>query len=521
MENKINKDDFKFLYLDFIQRTNLRLAPKTLDINGQDSLKHLQNIIESDKPMIQTVCLEHATVKETFQTLTDTLVNGTRIKEYHFIWGRMMLEFYYFYHDAQEESLKVVDQMLYYEGVLLIKEAVRTGMTLIDEYYKKEWSGNTRDTHPIKTPSVFSPLFIAPNKSDSVPELDILQIMQGINDGTINFKNVDWVAQIKEILKLCGMMTQKYPHILWLWNFVNHIDEPTKRMEVLCEIRDAAPKCFDDVFEARDFQEDCQCLYRICCDVRGLKLNNKVKIVHTWNDADRKSLNDLAYMLNDDSVDANFMVALAEEIYRSGHEGKNHNLTESILRCNRYRNKLSINNIIDFSKALYSAEGYRQCLLSGNPDYNEFPNLKNFKRKLRNACFDVYIELRAEQIKCKIAEDNEIVDDPDDIEYYLILQKEEEAVAKREISFEQFRGSRAYNALWYEGRDDVLKMTNMFIQHLPNYIAKKRLELSSQNVNSLQLPANAPQVIIQTKEVKIKDNKGTIISDSDVSVYTK
>ena len=133
----------------------------------------------------------------------------------------------------------------------------------------------------------------------------------------------------------------------------------------------------------------------------------------------------------------------------------------------------------------------------------------------------MYIELRAEQIRSKIAEDNEIVDDPDDIEYYFILQKEEEEVAKREISLEQFRGSRVYNALWYEGRDDVLKMTNMFIQHLPNYIAKKQSELSSQAVNTLQLPANANQVIIQTKEVKIKDNNGTIISDSDVSVYTK
>ena len=362
---------------------------------------------------------------------------------------------------------------------------------------------------------------IETEKQQPEPDLDIIQIMQGINSGKIDFVQVDWVAQIKEVLRLCTFMSHKYPHILWLWNFINHIDEPTKRMDVLCKIRDAAPKCFDSGFEVTDFQEDCQCLYRICCNVRELKLQNKVKIVHTWNDADRKSLNDLAYMLNDDCVDANFMVALAEEIYRSGHEGRNPNLTESILRCNRYLNTLSINNIIDFSKALYSAEGYRQCLLSGNPDYNEFPNLKNFKRQLRNASFDVYIELRAEQIRSKIAEDNEIVDDPDDIEYYFILQKEEEEVAKREISLEQFRGSRAYNALWYEGRDDVLKMTNMFIQHLPNYIAKKQSELSSQAVNSLQLPANANQVIIQTKEVKIKDNKGTIISDSDVSVYTK
>lgn len=422
------------------------------------------------------------------------------------IWEYVYILLYYSHYGEELWVNTILPKMWTMQRNAIIRDEMKNGEEYVTQYIKARQA--LKEKISAKTPP-----------PEEIP--DIVQTMQDINSGKIRYNQVDWEAQIKEVLRLCTYMSHNYPHILWLWYFINHIDEPTKRMDVLCKIRDAAPKCFDDVFEARDFQEDCQCLYRICCNVRELKLQNKVKIVHTWNDADRKSLNDLAFILNDDCVDANFMVALAEEIYRSGHAGENPDLLESVLRCNRYVGQLSMNNIVDFSKALYVAEGYRQCILSGNSDYNEFPNLKNFKRQLRNACFDVYIELRAEQIKSKMAEDNEIVDDPDDIEYYFILQKEEEEVAKREISFEQFRGSRAYNALWYEGKEDVLKMTNMFIQHLPNYIAKKQSELSSQAVNSLQLPANANQVIIQTKEVNIKDNKGTIISDSDVSVYTK
>ena len=348
---------------------------------------------------------------------------------------------------------------------------------------------------------------IETEKQQPEPDLDIIQIMQGINSGKIDFVQVDWVAQIKEVLRLCTYMSRNYPRILWLWYFINHIDEPTKRMDVLCKIRDAAPKCFDSASDVRDFQEDCQSLYHICNMVRGCKLNNKAKVEHVWTDEDRKTLNDLALILNDDCVDAQFMVALAEDIYSTSHKGENPCMFVSVLQCSRHIGHISFDNIIDFAKVLYIAEGYRQCILSGNRDYMEIPNIDKFRRKIRNACFDVYIELRAAQIKQELENNNRLVDDPDDIEYFYELARRETEAANREISFEQFRGSRAYNALWYEGREDVIELTKLFIQYIPVYIKKHFKEPSKESSNTTMV-FNAPvgQVIANVEQMTTKES---------------
>lgn len=525
MVNKIDKEEFKFINLDFIQRTNLRLAPASLDSDGTDSLQHLQNIIDSDKPMIKTICLEHAAVKEKYRNATNVAVNNSRILEFHFIWGRMMLELYYFYHDSREDALKIVDKMLFYEGVSLIKEAVRAGIKLIDEYFEAEWKENIQDTSPekkIKLPKTIIEKALdetvkmftedeepAPQQPSLTKNPDILQLMQDIDSGKISLQNVDWEFQLKYLLLLCRLMPKKYPDVLLVWSILGQVEDPTTKMDIIGKLQSVAPVCFNDPFYEYDFINDCDCIYQVCLKAREYNLRNDIGRRHYWKD-DRKDLNDLAHIFSDVMVDPQWMVGMIEEMKRSENDNRKHPMLEIVLRANRNIGRLSVDNIVDFAKRLYIAEGFRQMILSGQEDYRDIPTLEKFSWRLRNACFDIYINIRKEKIRDLLNQDNTRVDEADDMEAMQYMYKQESDVVEREKGLEAFQGSPAYNAMWYPGKKIVEDMITVFMKYLEKKINEiKKAEIAKQNV--------AP---IYADHVSIADNHGTIqsIENSNVTI---
>lgn len=479
MVNKIDKEEFKFINIDFIQRTSLRQGPASLDIDGKDSLKHLQNIIESEKPMIKTICLEHDAVKETYRNATNVTINSKRILEYHFIWGRMMLELYYFYHDTQEEALKIIDKMLFYEGVNLIKEAVREGIKLIDDYYEKEWNETIPDTNRINKPQTKVSQSITQQQTTLKQNPDVLQLMQDINSGKIRYCDVDWESEIKALLVLRKIMPTKFPYVLMLWGFLGEISDPTTRMSIIGKLQDAAPKCFESRTESQKFIDDCACIYHICLLLREYNNRNDIGIRHWWTD-DRKCLNDLAHVFSDKTVDAKEMVAFAEEMYKTSQSGVNQHMITLVLHANRNIGKLTINNIVDFAKNLYIAEGFRKLILSGQDDYMDIPALEDFNPKLLKACFEEYIRLRSLQIKEIIERDLTHYGDAEDLECWEYLLQDENQYVNRENMLEDFHSSSAYHALWYQGKPKVLEMINVFTKYLQNKIKTKKKEAAKQ-----------------------------------------
>ena len=519
MVNKIDKSEYKFIDLEFIQRTNLRYAPANIDPVGERSLKHLQNIIDSNMPMIKTICLEHAAVKEAYRAITEIQVDGSRIREFHFVWGRVILEFYYFYHDTKEEALKIVDKMLFYEGVVFIKEAVQVGLKLIDRYFESEWTEQIPATTPkqnIKMPKTIMErvheetikLFTeeekpAPPKPAPEPLPDILRIMQDINSGTLRYDKVNWELQLKNLIFLCRLMPKKFPHVILIWGILAPLDDPTIKMDIIGQLQDAAPKCFNSPNDAQDFINDCDCIYRVCMKVREYNLRNGTGDRRVWSD-ERKDLNDLANIFSDEMVDAQWMVGMIEEMKRSEVESRKHPLIEIVLKSNRNLGQLSIDNIVDFAKRLYIAEGFRQLILSGQEDYWDIPTLEKFNWRIRNKCFDVYIDLRKEQIKEQLNQKNTRIDGADDFEALEELTKKEIAIVERENEFDCEKGSPAYNAMWYPGRKLILDMINVFIKYLPKKIDKlRKAELAKQgilqigHVDNLYMGDN-----VQTKIVK-------------------
>lgn len=489
MVNKIDKSEYKFIDLEFIQRTNLRYAPASIDPDGERSLKHLQNIVDSKLPMIKTICLEHAAVKEAYRTITETQTNGTRIREFHFVWGRVILEFYYFYHDTKEEALKIVDRMLFYEGVVFIKEAVRSGIKLIDQYYETEWVETIPDTPRVKKPQNIITnmrqetiaLFADEIQTQQQPKFnqnpDILQVMQDINAGKINYTDVDWEFHLKHLLFLCRLMPKKFPDVILVWGIVSILDDPSKKMDVIGKLRDVAPTCFESSSDAKGFIDDCMCIYNVCIQARACNLRNDIRVQHVWTD-DRKELNDLALIFSDETVDAKWMVGMIEEMKRSETDNRKHPMMEIILRANRNVGRLSIDNIVGFAKRLYIAEGFRQMILSGQIDYRDIPSLEKFNWRLRNACFDVYIDLRKEQIKDILNQDNTRVDGADDFEALQYMLNEEQSVVAKELKM--YQEPSAIDK-WYPGMRHVKDMITVFIQYLPKKIEKMRkAEISKQ-----------------------------------------
>ena len=339
---------------------------------------------------------------------------------------------------------------------------------------------------------------------------DVLQIMQAINKGELHYSNVDWVLQIKTMLQLCSMMPTKFPYVMWLWGLLGAIDDPTTRMDILGKMQSAAPDCFEDLNERQLFISDCSCIYQICMRVRAYNLRDDIGVRETWTD-ERKSLNDLAHVLSDKMIEPKWMVAIAEEMYRASQGDTKQAMLTLVLRANRNIGHLSINNIVDFAKNLYIAEGFRQLILEGKEDSLDVPTIDDFNWELRNACFDVYIELRKEQIKEQLNKINRRIKGASDIDCLEKLLELERAVVDRENGLEQFRGSAAYNAMWYPGRQIVLDMLNIFIEYLNMYIneekekgtpksGKKEVHLHIDHVENLAMGDNVDTKIVKSDE---------------------
>lgn len=485
MENRIDKEEFRFIDVAFFQKTNLRLVA-SIDIDGKASLIHLQHIIESNKPIIKTLCLERDEVKRSYKRATGIMSNGKNILEYHFIWARMIVEFYYFYYETKENRLKIINQMLSYEDYQYIKEAVQKGMSLVDEYFESEWNENTsanptitrtkHNSYPLRLNEVKESFMHNSQESAKTnaaePLPDILQVMEDINSGKIRYTDVDWERQLKFVVKLCDRMTTKMPHIIWLWGLLSSIEDPTKRMDILGKMQDVAYRCIDSVYDARQFREDCACIYNIYSRVREYNING-AKVIHVWTD-ERKSLNDLAHILSDEVVDPKWLVVLANDIYCMVQDNKREELLACVLRAHHPIDMLNIDNIVDFAKNLYIAEGFRRYILSGKTDYMDLPTIDSFEPKLLKACFEEYIRQRSLYIKDSIERELTHVGEAEELECLERLQEEENQVINRENSLEEFYGSAAYRAMWYPGKPQVLKMINTFSTYLQNKIKKER-----------------------------------------------
>lgn len=312
---------------------------------------------------------------------------------------------------------------------------------------------------------------------------DILQLMQEYSQGKIDLQQVDWDTQFDNLLHMCDLIKTPSQSYGWLYGLFTVIEDLNLRGDFIQKLFDV---CSERVRIPHyvQFSEDLMCILDIVDELSYyIKEHPEFTCVpyyvwrgiggYTYTDPQYRAMDELT-MYYDALISPEKLVALAEQMYRSHKNGIREPMLHELVHSVRYMCNLSFDSICIFSKYLFMAEGYRMMLVSGVENFNEIPRIDTFSRKLRNACFDLYIEKRIKDIKHEMDKDNTLLDDPSDLDYYQQLFVEESSIANREFGMEQFKGSQAYQDMWYAARPEVLKMMEYFLQYLKLKIEKMK-----------------------------------------------
>lgn len=454
----------------FSKTTLIKYIDPNIDGEYKTTFSYLNSMCEGCPELLRDrVIATHAQINTKYR-MGNVGINPT-FAVCHFLWGRIYVWAYYFKHNDSLWQQHILPLMMELQKSAKIKEDMHKAEQLLETYFEEQ-SQYEKAIKESKL-SISSTAHADNTQTDCMP--DIIQTMQDINAGKIAYTDIDWEHQIKTVLKLINLMPTQFPYVIWLWGFLSEIEDPTIRMDILGKMQDAAPKCFDNLNDQQQFVSDCACIYQVCLKARAYNLRNDIGIIHKWTD-DRKSLNDIAHILSDKVIDPAWMVAIAEEMYQASQGNKKQAMLTLVLRANRNIDQLTIDNIVDFAKNLYIAEGFRHLILSGEEDYMDIPTLADFEPKLLKACFEEYIRLRTINIKDIIEQDLTHCGDAEELECLEYLYEKESQHVNRENMLEDFRGSAAYNAMWYPGKQKVLDMINVFIEYLKNKIKKIKKE---------------------------------------------
>ena len=454
----------------FSKTTLIKYIDPNIDGEYKTTFSYLNSMCEGCPELLRDrVIATHAQINTKYR-MGNVGINPT-FAVCHFLWGRIYVWAYYFKHNDSLWQQHILPLMMELQKSAKIKEDMHKAEQLLETYFEEQ-SQYEKAIKESKL-SISSTAHADNTQTDCMP--DIIQTMQDINAGKIAYTDIDWEHQIKTVLKLINLMPTQFPYVIWLWGFLSEIEDPTIRMDILGKMQDAAPKCFDNLNDQQQFVSDCACIYQVCLKARAYNLRNDIGIIHKWTD-DRKSLNDIAHILSDKVIDPAWMVAIAEEMYLASQGNKKQAMLTLVLRANRNIDQLTIDNIVDFAKNLYIAEGFRHLILSGEEDYMDIPTLADFDPKLLKACFEEYIRMRNRDIKDIIEQDLTHCGDAEELECLECLFEEESQHVNRENMLEDFRGSAAYNAMWYPGKQKVLDMINVFIEYLKNKIKKIKKE---------------------------------------------
>ena len=339
----------------------------------------------------------------------------------------------------------------------------------------------------------------------NIEDPEEVKILRAINHDEVRLENVDWKPYLSEIVKMIGLMQEPISYIGCAWALLQEIDDYARRADIISKWQDVAPQCFPTLEASNAFCADVQCLKHIYYNLRGMVILQGAQLPQLYNDVEGgKALNEIALLWSDKTATGKDLVALASEIHKTVSAGDKDPLIEYFLYSSRNYNQLPFDNIYIFSQRLFLAESFRQYLISGKM-YTAAPiTFGDFKRKLRNACFEEYIRLRLEQIREELDDDNWQLLDPTDEDCFEELYKREKSVYDRETMFEDFRGSQAYRERYFRGRPEVLNMMKYFMDYL-------KWKMDHLNENSM--PKNQPTQIINGDYVAGNKYTGTVIEN--------
>ena len=206
MENKIVKEDFEHInYTILLSVRGLRNIPTTFDNVGQKSLLYLTKIVQApDEKFIKNLDTVYQDVmNNNFTESTYKSETGRLIMLYQIIWARMIVTSYYYYHDDLKWIKKGIPLMENYVIYEVLKESIKKGMKLVDEYYQKCKDWIEYETPDQPTPELGkSPFRIAENrKTDAIKVFSYMfdeDLFVGVDGKPLNRKKTQFMNALGE-----------------------------------------------------------------------------------------------------------------------------------------------------------------------------------------------------------------------------------------------------------------------------------------------------------------------------------
>lgn len=253
-------------------------------------------------------------------------------------------------------------------------------------------------------------------KNAAPPTINPFVIVDELANSTV-VSYADWLGLLSMLNKMMFLMGKSIPHYMVLHMFLTRIPDTMRRVDILGHLQDAAEQNWPKE-QAEKFITQADYLVHIYKRIHTILIEHPIQKI--WDD--QTDMDELTMFIQ--YITPEEMVAIAQSIYDTKERlGQRIGMVQHILRHKKYIGKLVAIDSLSFCKSLYMAHGFCMLMKKGKEDFRELPSIDNLDCEFRNACFDVYINLRLALIKEKLKNDNRRLYPADNKEAYTILCK--------------------------------------------------------------------------------------------------
>lgn len=335
---------------------------------------------------------------------------------------------------------------------------------------------------------------------------DIIGMLRKIDEGELQVTEVDWQAYVHELVYLCDLIKMPRQSFGWLYGLFTQIRDFDVRRECLEEMAYIAEK--ETFRQAERLADDFHCMANIVDELKRVERYGpsdgdpkELYYPFTWRQEGTGYIEGVRYRGWDEILRyytsgdrSTKLFYLSQQLCRTAESGVPDSVLCDMVYAMRHYWDFETENMVDFCKYLYLAQGHVCLLLKGIDNYNELPKYVEFDKELRDGCFDEYVHMRLNKLSKYDKDTEEKVQ-----EFYEHLYHEAKISLDHELELNSYRDTIVYERTWRKGRQGVNDLLHYLVSYLEHELkCFKKGE---------QLPA-----MIQTQSVTIGTNNAPITS---------
>lgn len=320
---------------------------------------------------------------------------------------------------------------------------------------------------------------------------DLDQVIDAINTGRLNAKQVDWKNLVVDSYRATQAETP-FPFIVFLAGLLSAIQVRDWRIDALNIIIENINTYLEDIC---DDKKTIDKYAKECCSLRHyfhlvnyiIPYYDEAGIIYKENiDKEQFEVEALIYFKFIDKIDKiDEYLAYSQAHYSLITNKSRYPFVpqHAPIIASLFIEQIIPQDIIGFCQSLYMAEFTRQRYLNGWKP-SPITTIDTFPLDLRNNCFDTYIRLRTNSVMKELMHDNNRLYRPTHLECMSILLEEDLQAYNRLKGIEQFKGSHAYSEMWKPGTPDILRMAELFLTYLQDRISQHHISQSADTTNN-------------------------------------